>query len=63
MDDDGEVSAIHGTLLYTPPEGGPEDGAMGVTGYVYSSFDCTERPASASRRSSSCSAYSSPTLR
>jgi serine/threonine protein kinase len=35
MDDNGYVSAIHGTLLYTPPEGGPEHGVMGVTGDVY----------------------------
>ncbi len=35
MNDIGQVSAIHGTLLYTPPEGGPADGVMGVTGDVY----------------------------
>jgi eukaryotic-like serine/threonine-protein kinase len=31
----GRVSAIHGTPLYTPPEGGPVDGEMGVTGDIY----------------------------
>jgi len=35
MGDDGQVAAIHGSPLYTPPEGGPDDGAMGVTGDVY----------------------------
>lgn len=35
MDGGGFVPAIHGSLLYTPPEGGPDDGQMGVTGDVY----------------------------
>jgi serine/threonine protein kinase len=35
MDANGQVAAIHGSLLYTPPEGGPDDGAMGATGDVY----------------------------
>jgi len=35
MGDDGRVAAIHGSPLYTPPEGGPDDGAMGLTGDVY----------------------------
>lgn len=35
MNDDGQVAAIHGSPLYTPPEGGPDDGAMGVTGDIY----------------------------
>ncbi len=35
MDVNGQVAAIHGTLLYTAPEGGPEDGSMGITGDVY----------------------------
>jgi serine/threonine protein kinase len=35
MDGRGRVLAIHGTLLYMPPEGGPDDGEMGVTGDVF----------------------------
>jgi eukaryotic-like serine/threonine-protein kinase len=35
MDASGDVAAIDGSLLYTPPEAGPEDGAMGVTGDIY----------------------------
>jgi serine/threonine protein kinase len=35
MDAANCVPAIHGSLLYTPPEGGPDDGEMGVTGDVY----------------------------
>jgi serine/threonine protein kinase len=31
----GRVSAIHGTALYTPPEGGPDDGEMGAPGDIY----------------------------
>jgi serine/threonine protein kinase len=31
----GRVSAIHGTALYTPPEGGPDDGQMGAPGDIY----------------------------
>jgi serine/threonine protein kinase len=32
MSDEHTVPGIHGSLLYTPPEGGPDDGEMGVTG-------------------------------
>lgn len=35
MGGNGSVAAIHGSLLYTPPEGGPDNGVMGVTGDVY----------------------------
>lgn len=35
MDAAGCVPAIEGSPLYMPPEGGPEDGAMGVTGDLY----------------------------
>jgi hypothetical protein len=35
MNDAGRVPGIHGSLLYTPPEGGPDDGDMGVTGDIY----------------------------
>jgi serine/threonine protein kinase len=35
MDDTGLVPAIEGSPLYMPPEGGPQDGSMGVTGDIY----------------------------
>lgn len=35
MDENGRVPAIEGSPLYMPPEGGPQDGEMGVTGDVY----------------------------
>lgn len=34
---DGTVAGIEGSPLYTPPEGGPADGRMTVTGDIYSS--------------------------
>ena len=36
MGSSGRASAVHGTPLYTPPEGGPDDGEMGVSGDIYS---------------------------
>lgn len=35
IDADGQVAGIEGSLLYTPPEAGPPDGRMSVTGDVY----------------------------
>jgi serine/threonine protein kinase len=35
MDAAGTVAGIEGTLLYMPPEGGPPDGRLGVTGDIY----------------------------
>lgn len=35
MDDEGLVDGIEATLLYQPPESGPPDGRMGVTGDIY----------------------------
>lgn len=32
---DGRVAGIEGSPLYTPPEGGPIDGRLGVTGDIY----------------------------
>lgn len=36
MEADGSVAGIEGSPLYTPPEGGPADGRMAVTGDIYS---------------------------
>jgi serine/threonine protein kinase len=35
MDEDGTVAGIEGSPLYTPPEAGPLDGRMGITGDIY----------------------------
>ena len=35
MDEDGMVTGIEGSPLYMPPEAGPADGRMGVTGDIY----------------------------
>jgi serine/threonine protein kinase len=35
MDDTGRAPAIEGSPLYTPPEGGPTDGELSVSGEVY----------------------------
>ena len=35
IDEHGRTSAIEGSPLYTPPEGGPEDGWMSVAGDIY----------------------------
>jgi eukaryotic-like serine/threonine-protein kinase len=35
IDEDGTVAGIEGSPLYVPPEAGPPDGAMDVTGDVY----------------------------
>jgi eukaryotic-like serine/threonine-protein kinase len=35
LESDGKVAGIEGSPLYTPPEAGPVDGRMGVTGDVY----------------------------
>ena len=35
LESDGQVAGIEGSPLYTPPEAGPVDGRMGVTGDVY----------------------------
>jgi eukaryotic-like serine/threonine-protein kinase len=35
LDAAGHVPAIEGSPLYMPPEGGPQDGAMGVQGDIY----------------------------
>jgi serine/threonine protein kinase len=36
MDPDGTVAGIEGSPLYMPPEGGPSDGRLTVTGDIYS---------------------------
>jgi serine/threonine protein kinase len=35
MESGGQVAGIEGSPLYTPPEAGPTDGRMGVTGDIY----------------------------
>jgi serine/threonine protein kinase len=35
IESDGQVAGIEGSPLYTPPEAGPANGRMGVTGDVY----------------------------